>query len=107
MRFASLLVVVITPASLLPAQQPSLSGPVEAVTFDVPTRSLRAVIGFPGAASFGPALLESLDFASVAPHQNYGLVFQGENCLFVSGLGSETVVTSAIPASVNRPDGIA
>ncbi len=62
---------------------------MEALTFDAPTRSLRAVIGFPGAASFGPVLLDSLDFASVAPLQNYGIVFEGGKCLFVSGLGSK------------------
>ena len=69
---------------------------MEALTFDAPTRSVRAVIGFPGAASFGPALLDSLDFASVAPLQSYGIVFENGKCLFVSGLGSKTISTVAI-----------
>jgi hypothetical protein len=79
---------------------------VEALTFDAPTRSVRAVIGFPGAASFGPALLDSLDFASVAPHQNYGLVFESGKCRFVSGLGSTTISTVAIVGVAANPDGI-
>jgi hypothetical protein len=106
MRPALLLVLGIASASCLPAQ-PSLSGPVEALTFDAPTRSLRAVIGFPGAASFGPVLLDSLDFASVAPRQNYGIVFQSGNCLFAAGLGSQAVSTVAIAGVAARPDGIA
>src|SRR5580698_5785930 len=105
MRPAFLFVSTLISASLLPAQT-SLSGPVEAITFDAPTRSLRAVNGFPGAASFGPALLDSLDFASVAPHQTYGIVFEGGKCLFVSGLGSKTIATAVIAGVNNRPDGV-
>jgi len=78
MRFAFLSLGLLI-SSCLSAQQTSLSGPVEAITFDAPTRSLRAVIGFPGAASFGPALLDNLDLASVAPRQNYGIVFESGN----------------------------
>jgi WD40 repeat protein len=90
----------------LPAQPTSLSGPVEAFTFDAPTRSLRAVIGFPGAASFGPALLDNVDFASVAPLQNYGIAFEGGKRLFVSGLGSKTISSVAIAGLTAHPDGI-
>lgn len=93
-------------ASCLPAQQPTLSGPVEAITFDAPTRSLRAVIGFPGGAAFGPALLDNLDVASVAPLQNYGVIFQNGKCLFVSGLGTKTIATVAIDGVTKYPDGI-
>jgi hypothetical protein len=64
------------------------------------------VNGFPGAASFGPALLDSLDFASVAPHQNYGIAFENGKCLFVSGLGSKTIATAVIAGVTERPDGI-
>jgi hypothetical protein len=75
-------------AACLAAQQPTLTGPVEAYTFDAPTRSLRAVFGFPGAATFGPALRSGLEFASVAPLQKYAIGFQSGQCLLISGLGS-------------------
>jgi hypothetical protein len=90
----------------LSAQSTSLSGPVEAITFDAPTRSLRAVNGLPGSASFGPMLLDSLDVASVAPRQNYGIFFESGKCFFVSGLGSKTISTSAIAGVTAYPDGI-
>lgn len=70
--------------------QTSLGGPIQAFTYDAPTRSIRAVNGFPGAASFGPALIDNLDFASVAPLQNYGIVLKGGAYVLMSGLGSST-----------------
>jgi WD40 repeat protein len=90
----------------LPAQPATLSGPVEAFTFDAPTRSLRAVIGFPGAASFGPALLDNLDLASMAPGQSYGIVFESGKCLFVSSLGSKKISAAAIAGVTAHPDGM-
>ena len=89
------------------AQQIGFGGPVEGYTFDPPTASLRAVAGFPGAASFGPALLSGLEFASAAPQQNYALAFQSGNCVLVTSLDSGVVATLPIPAVVRRPDGIA
>jgi len=91
----------------LAAQQGSLAGPVEAYTFDAPTRSLRAVIGFPGAASFGPTLRDSLDFASVAPRQNYGIGFQRGQCLLISGLGTSALSTRALSGVEAELEGIA
>jgi hypothetical protein len=70
------------------AQQAGITGPVEAFTFDPPTASLRAVAGYPGAASFGPAILNGLEFASVAPQHNYAVAFQSGNFELVSGLDS-------------------
>jgi hypothetical protein len=94
-------------AAFLPAQQTSLSGPVQAFTFDSPTRSIRAVIGFSGAASFGPALVENLELASIAPGQTYGIVFESGKWLLVSGLGSKKISTAAIAGLTAHPDGIA
>ncbi len=93
-------------ASHLCAQQTALSGPVEAITFDAPTRSLRAVFGFPGASSFGPALMDSVDLGSVAPRQNYGIIFDGGKCLSISGLNSGRVSRTSLPGVTNYPEGL-
>jgi WD40 repeat protein len=93
--------------SRLPAQQTTLTGPVEAFTFDALSRSVRAVIGVPGATSFGPALFENIDLASMAPGQSYGLVIEGGKCLFVSNLGSTKISSAAIAGVAGYPDGIA
>lgn len=109
MCIAPRLAIVLGLAStiFLPAQSTSLNGPVEAYTFDPPTRSIRAVIGVPGAASFGPALMENLELASVAPGQNYGIVLERGRCLVVSGLGATKISTVPITGVSSYPDGIA
>jgi hypothetical protein len=106
MRPALLLNFGLVFAACLAAQQGTLSGPVEAYTFDAPTRSLRAVFGFPGAASFGPALRDNLDFASVAPLQNYGIGFERAQCLLISGLGS-SLATRVLSGVEAQPEAIA
>jgi hypothetical protein len=106
MRSAPFLYFGLILAGSLAAQQGSLTGPVEAYTFDAPTRSLRAVIGFAGASSFGPALRDNLDFASVAPRQTYGVAFQGGQCMLITGLGSAKILTQALTGVEAQPDAI-
>jgi WD40 repeat protein len=107
MRLTFSFVLVLIFFTRLPAQQTTLTGPVEAFTFDAPSRSVRAVIGLPGSASFGPALLQNIDLASMAPGQSYGLVIEGGKCLFVSNVGSTKISSSAIAGVSGYPDGIA
>jgi len=75
------------------AQTASLAGPVEGFTFDAPTRSLRALMGYPGASSFGPPLVNGVDAAAVAPQRNYAVAFQNGRCVFISGLDSNALAT--------------
>ncbi len=106
MRTAHLLYFGLILAGGLAAQQGSLTGPVEAYTFDAPTRSLRAVNGVAGAATFGPALRDNLDFASVAPLQSYGLAFQSGQCLLITGLGSSKISTRPLSGVEAQPEGM-
>src|ERR1700688_1490938 len=108
------------------SQPTSLSGPVQGYTFDLPSQSIRAVIGLPGSASFGPALASGFDMGWVAPHQNYAIGFRPGNkrrrelavrrgpagdaaintCFLVTGLDSSSVSTRITGLS-GQPDGIA
>jgi hypothetical protein len=90
-------------ASLASAQ--SLSGPVQSFIFDAPTGSLRAVDGFPGSASFGPALLSDVEFGSVAPDKNYAIACKEGHWLFVSGMDSGHVSTAPLPGVFRKPEG--
>jgi hypothetical protein len=92
--------------ALLMAQS-SINGPVEGFIFDRPTKSLRAVIGSLGSASLGPAVLEGLDYGSVAPRQDYGLAFRDGRCLVVSGLRAADVAVVELPGQCAVPEGIA
>lgn len=107
MRLITAIFFVIAAVPGAPAQQIGVYGPVEGFTFDQPTRTLRAIIGVPGAATFGPAILDRVDFGSVAPHQNYGLAFQSGNCLLVSGLDSTAVSTPLTSGAPGQPEGVA
>ena len=83
--------------------QTGLAGPIQGFIFDAPTRTVRALTGSLGAASFGPALMDRLDFATIAPHQNYGIAFRRGQVLVMSSLDS-SLSTEMLPASSAVPD---
>ncbi len=103
MRSLIILFLFASLATAVSAQ--SLSGPVESFMFDAPTGSLRAVNGFPGSATFGPALLSDVAYGSVAPHQNYAVAFKDGHWLFVSGLGSGHLATAPLAGVFGQPEG--
>ena len=106
MRPSLCIILGLTWASHLAAQQPSVTGPIQAYTFDAPTRSVRAVAGFSGAAFFGPVLRDNLDFASMAPRQDYGLAFQEGQCLLLSGFGSAHITSRLLAGIAGQPEGV-
>lgn len=68
MRSVLRLSLVAAAATLsLAAQGVRWGGPISGLVYDAPTKSLRQIIGFPGGARLGPALLEGVEWASVAP----------------------------------------
>jgi hypothetical protein len=105
-RAAYLLTPLIVTGALLGQQSP-LTGPVEGFVFDAPTRSIRTVLGSLGSATLGPALLEGVEYGSVAPHRNHAVAFRDGQCLIVSGLGSEQVATATLFDALQVPDGAA
>lgn len=88
------------------AEQAFLSGPVEGYLFDVPTHSIRAVRGFPGSASLGPAILGNIDYGSIAPHKNYGIAFKDGRCMLVFSLESDPISALPIPGALGLPDAV-
>jgi hypothetical protein len=107
MRCGFAIVPVVFSIGLLSAQQSPLSGPFEAFTFDVPTGSLRPIIGFLGSASLGQPILGGLAFGSVAPRQSYALAFEEHRCVLVLGLGSDQTSTVDVSGSFTLPEGVA
>ena len=106
MRSVFAVLSVIFSIGSLAAQTP-VSGPTEGFIFDLPTNSLRAIVGFLGSASLGPAILPKLDYASVAPQKNFAIAFQDGRCLVVSGLDSEHVTTTTLPGAFSVPESVA
>jgi hypothetical protein len=105
MRPAFIFLAVILPFGMLSAQQ--TSGPVEGFIYDLPTMSLRPVIGSLGSASLGKPILGRISYGSVAPQQNYALIFHDGECALVSGLGSGQTSTIRVPGSFVLPEGVA
>ncbi len=105
MRLGLVLLPLSLSVGLLRGQQAPVNGALEGFTFDAPTRSIRPVIGSVGSASLGQPLFSS-SFASVAPHQNYALAFQGDRCILVTGLGSGQISMVEVPGSFSRPEGL-
>lgn len=89
------------------SQQTGISGPVEGFTFDSPTRSIRAVTGSLGSASLSAPIVSLLDYASVAPGQNYGIAIRDGRLFLVSGLGSEQPSVVTLPEAAFTPDAAA
>lgn len=85
----------------------SVSGPIPAFIFDSPTGSIRAVTGSLGASSLGPALVDRVDFASVAPSENYGIAVRQGQIVSMSGLGTGQVSVNPIAAAGLVPEGAA
>jgi hypothetical protein len=107
MRSIFLVLIGLACTDLIAAQTVSFSGPVEAFAFDLPTRSVRAVMGVPGSSSFGPAIVEDLDFGSVAPQQNYAVVLRGLQWQLAANLDSSHPSSQLLSGITSRPQGIA
>jgi sugar lactone lactonase YvrE len=90
----------------LAAQQSSLSGPVEGFTFDLPSQSFRCVIGLPGSAFLGAAVVSGFDTGWVAPRKNYAIAFQQGNGFLVTGLDSDQVSSTPLMDLSGAPDAI-
>jgi hypothetical protein len=54
--------------------------------YDAPARAIRVIQGIPGSSYLGPAVLQNLDFASIAPNGRSALVWSGGAASFVSRL---------------------
>jgi len=107
MRKIFLTLLVLAPAGLAVAQTATLTGPVQAYAFDAPSHTVRSVQGYPGSAMFGPPVVGDVDFASLAPHQNFGIVFQRGAAALATSLDSTQSVLAPLDGVSAEPDGIA
>src|SRR5260370_41361251 len=84
-------------ASAVGSAQIAVNGPIEGFLFDAPTGTVRAVLGVPGSATLGTSIADGVDFGSVAPRQNYAIIFQAGKCQIVSNLNSAPAPSALIP----------
>ena len=105
MRSGSVFLITVA-ATLLSAQTP-FTGVIEGFTFDVPTRSVRPVLGSLGSAVLGQPIFGGLTYGSVSPHQTFALVFHDEHFAVLSGLGTSQTKLTQVPGAFAIPDGVA
>jgi len=106
MRLPGIVLLGMASLGVASGQTAGISGPVEGFTFDFPTASLRAVMGYPGAASFGPPILAGLEFASVAPKRDYAVAFQNGNFLVLSSFDSGNASSLAVSGVTRVPEAV-
>ncbi len=82
---------------LLSAQESTrLAGPTSGLLFDAPSRSIRVVVGVPGAAYLGAAVASDLDNGSVSPDGRLAVIMSA---------GSASLITMADSSTVSLGDG--
>jgi hypothetical protein len=92
-------------ATAVASAQIAVNGPIEGFLFDAPTGTVRAVLGVPGSATLGTSIADGVDFGSVAPRQNYAIIFQAGKCQIVSNLNSAPAPSAIIPGVSGQPEG--
>jgi len=100
------LVLAMTAASAI-AFPASLQGPRMGVVFDSSARTLRPILGIPGAAIMGEPLKTSLDLRRVAisPQQDYALAAQGEhNQIAVLRFDRAPMTSTLVQGTHHGPD---
>lgn len=86
------------------AQDLRMTGPITGLVFDGPSRSLRLILGMPGAARLDTTLVSDVEWASVAPNGRIAImVRQGEARLFSRDAMDSAPDGTAINGVVESP----
>lgn len=100
------LALLIAPAAVRPATN-SIEGPRLGFVFDHTTKSVRPILGIPGAATLGQPLESGLDLRKIAisPMQDYVLATEGEhNQVVVLATNRTPMVAVAVQGADHGPD---
>jgi hypothetical protein len=82
------------------AEATRVSGPVSGIVFDGPTRSLRWIVGLPGAALLGPTLGSDFDAASVSPDGRLAVAVK-DGRLYLARLDGEAFLWMLLDAEAS------
>lgn len=100
------LALLIAPAAVRPATN-SIEGPRLGFVFDHTTKSVRPILGIPGAATLGQPVESGLDLRKIAisPMQDYVLATEGEhNQVVVLATNHTPMVAVAVQGADHGPD---
>lgn len=80
------LILLILFEGLVRGQSPEFTAPMSGVVYDAPTQGLRPVLGRPGGAYLGQALMSGIDLGSVSPNGRTALVLIAGETQLVRGM---------------------
>jgi len=88
------------------AQTSTLQGPAGGFLFDAPSRSLRPLIGLPGASHFGPPILTGVPLAGVAPDQRKAVLASETGLQVILDLRNPYASIQNLPGAIAAPSQI-
>lgn len=95
-----LLLILFTGSLIGWAADSAVQGPVTGFLFDAPARAVRPMVGIPGAAYLGRAVITNADSASVSPNGKIALTMQKGRLIVYSGLGTVPVTRLPIKGAI-------
>ena len=101
--FAAILYLVLNGS--LWSQDARIRGTVTGFVFDPPTRSIRPILGLPGAATLGDAIARDLAVAVVAPNGKYALAVQNGQVVLFSRLDVD-LASKVLEGVIDSPNSI-
>ena len=105
-RASLLLILCLMPMLAVAANDPTVAGPVSGFVFDSSAGALRPVVGVPGAAYLGDAMVSGLTLAAPSPDGSSALAVREGQLALLSGLKS-TMEWNAIEGVIDGVDLIA
>ncbi len=82
----SSLLILGSAAAVACAQPTSFQGPISGFVYNHGSRTIRPLLGIPGAARIGAPILNEVDFASIAPNGKWAFLTKGGQSSLVQGL---------------------
>lgn len=86
------------------AQPASLQGPVAGFVFSPASRTVRPLLGIPGASYLAPPVLSLVDSASIAPGGKAAFITRSGKSAFISGLSGLAPAESSIDGLIDPVD---
>lgn len=103
--FISASILILSGGGLATAQSSSFRGPVSGFVYNHSSRTIRPLLGIPGATLIGSPLVNEVDFASVGPDGKWGWITRAGRASFVqnlAGLSSAEISADGLIDAVDR-----
>lgn len=92
------------PAGLANAQPASVQGPIAGFVFSGASKTVRPLLGIPGATHVDPPILNQVDSASIAPGGNWAFITRAGHTAFVRGLSDLAPTESSVDGLIDGVD---